>query len=75
MILRNKPNKPNKPDNPELAPLSPWQAGHDYDPDLHGDEQAPESQRGFALAVTIAVAFVSIGAALVLQWLVQWGPA
>lgn len=74
MILRNKPNKPNKSDNPELAPLSPWQAGHDYDPELHGDIEAPTPEWGMALATAIAIAFVVVGAGLVLQWLVDWIP-
>lgn len=56
--------------HPELAPLSPWQAGHDYDPELHGDEQAPESQWAFAVIMTLVVGFALVGAALALQRLV-----
>jgi hypothetical protein len=26
-----------------------------YDPDLHGDEQAPHAQRGMALALTVLI--------------------
>lgn len=58
MILRNKPNKPNKSDNPELAPLSPWQAGHDYDPELHGDLEAPGAARWMGFGIVVAAIFV-----------------
>lgn len=29
-----------------------------YDPDLHGDEQAPHAQRGMALALTVIIVAV-----------------
>lgn len=55
MILRNNTTKT---DNPELAPLSPWSAGHDYDPDLHGDLEAPGAGRWMGFSIIVAAVFI-----------------